>query len=430
MVGTLTLCVLVIGMFIAYATLRPRPYDPYRDFAAEFRSLMLEHAAFGDPAENRWALFDQVLRLKFEAEQAAIAAHNPGVPRIAYDSIIDNDERLATFRPAATAAIETMTRTGVFDLLAELARDPRVVPPEASNRVSIDALVPEDQELRNLTRAVNVRFRQSIDRNDVEGAIAAMKAKMAIARVSYGAPTLTCHFLGQAIDLWIQRDAIEVARLPDIARADIARIMEIVQPPPDIEYTLHGERLWVLEQISKTPPSPIPFVGPNPARDSVDLELYFDLCLAFARGEPTPQLRDGETPEEWAERRFLKSSTASMFAPAIEGFLAASRLGNAEFAGTLTCLALEAFHAEHSRYPAALTELIPDILPELPASPFDPNGLVYRLPSAENDLDGRAYLLYSIGADGIDNGGIEHPEGGHFGLVKDKGAGYDFVFGR
>lgn len=70
----------------------------------------------------------------------------------------------------------------------------------------------------------------------------------------------------------------------------------------------------------------------------------------------------------------------------------------------VTACALERYFLAHHAYPAALTELVPAYLERVPADPVDGEPMRYRL-----TVDGR-FQLYSIGADGKDDGGaIEWP---------------------
>ena len=72
-------------------------------------------------------------------------------------------------------------------------------------------------------------------------------------------------------------------------------------------------------------------------------------------------------------------------------------------------LAIEAFYARHSRWPGALDELVPDILPEAPIDPIHGGTFGYRL--VDSDRFGRPYILYSFGLDATDDGGIEFNSG-------------------
>jgi hypothetical protein len=69
-----------------------------------------------------------------------------------------------------------------------------------------------------------------------------------------------------------------------------------------------------------------------------------------------------------------------------------------------TAIALERFHLVHHTYPAELSELAPEYFPSVPVDPMDGHDIRYRL-----NPDG-TYLLYSVGHDGVDDGGDPTPE--------------------
>ncbi|MHB9134320.1 MAG: hypothetical protein ACYDBB_24885 [Armatimonadota bacterium] len=71
----------------------------------------------------------------------------------------------------------------------------------------------------------------------------------------------------------------------------------------------------------------------------------------------------------------------------------------------MTVLAIRAYHKEHGSYPPSLQALVPAYLSAVQTDPFAPGKpLQYR-------LNGQAYLLYSIGPDGKDNGGTPSADG-------------------
>lgn len=67
----------------------------------------------------------------------------------------------------------------------------------------------------------------------------------------------------------------------------------------------------------------------------------------------------------------------------------------------VTALALKRYHLRHGQYPAELSALVPEFLKMVPRDPVDGQPLRYK-------LDG-AFLLYSIGVDGVDNKGDASP---------------------
>jgi hypothetical protein len=69
----------------------------------------------------------------------------------------------------------------------------------------------------------------------------------------------------------------------------------------------------------------------------------------------------------------------------------------------LVMVAVERFRQAHQRWPNALEELVPPFLEKIPDDPYTGTRLLYRrLP------DG--VVIYSVGPDGVDNGGNIRPQ--------------------
>ena len=66
-------------------------------------------------------------------------------------------------------------------------------------------------------------------------------------------------------------------------------------------------------------------------------------------------------------------------------------------------LALASFRGENSRFPERLNELVPKYIAELPKDRFADVDYVYR-------QEGKGYILYSVGYNGKDDGGMEQGE--------------------
>lgn len=88
----------------------------------------------------------------------------------------------------------------------------------------------------------------------------------------------------------------------------------------------------------------------------------------------------------------------SLFIPAIGGVTKQVDVANMRLDMTKIALALAVYHREHDAYPASLDALTPGLLETIPPDPFSGKPLVY-------ERRGDGYLLYSVGEDGIDNGG-------------------------
>src|SRR6266571_4088992 len=64
----------------------------------------------------------------------------------------------------------------------------------------------------------------------------------------------------------------------------------------------------------------------------------------------------------------------------------------------MTELALRCYQSEKLHLPARLEELVPSYLSNVPQDPFSRRPLIYR-------PQGKKWLLYSVGLDGVDDGG-------------------------
>ena len=98
------------------------------------------------------------------------------------------------------------------------------------------------------------------------------------------------------------------------------------------------------------------------------------------------------------------SGTSSYTDPKKRSSLVSSRAimekSRAENRLLMTALALHAFQKDNNRYPEKLDELRGKYLQEVPSDPFGADTpLRYK-------IEGEKYLLYSIGPDGVDNGGV------------------------
>jgi RNA polymerase sigma factor (sigma-70 family) len=72
----------------------------------------------------------------------------------------------------------------------------------------------------------------------------------------------------------------------------------------------------------------------------------------------------------------------------------------------VTALALQSYHVDKGTYPNSLQDLVPGYMPDLPRDLFDQNDTL------RYSRTGSSYLLYSVGPDGVDNGGQATPGSG------------------
>jgi hypothetical protein len=99
-------------------------------------------------------------------------------------------------------------------------------------------------------------------------------------------------------------------------------------------------------------------------------------------------------------------NTSARMESTVGAFVSQSLREQTEAQMAAAAIALKRFHLAHNSYPATLEELAPIFLRHLPIDYMDGKNLRYRL-----NADG-TYVLYSVGSDGIDNGGDAVPPPG------------------
>jgi hypothetical protein len=108
-----------------------------------------------------------------------------------------------------------------------------------------------------------------------------------------------------------------------------------------------------------------------------------------------------------ADRRFTEAMRSlredavltRLLLPALQKISEATRRKAAQVRCAAVVLAAERYRRAHKRWPATLAELTPKYLAAVPLDPFDGKPLRYR-----RAADG--VIVYSVGHDGIDNGGV------------------------
>lgn len=112
------------------------------------------------------------------------------------------------------------------------------------------------------------------------------------------------------------------------------------------------------------------------------------------------------------------------FAPALGSFRQAADSARTIAAGTRVLLRIERHRLDTGAAPASLGELVAADPEADLIDPMTGKSFLYARPA--DDPHGRAYILYAAGADGRDDGGVEHEERPERAL-QPRGAGTDYV---
>ncbi len=111
------------------------------------------------------------------------------------------------------------------------------------------------------------------------------------------------------------------------------------------------------------------------------------------------------TRAAWWEAGALNENLRTIFSRSVQTFSAdLDELEKAEIARqmALSALAVKRYQLRHAAYPPELAALVPEFLPSVPRDPVDGKPLRYQ-------SIGKTFLLYSVGNDGVDNGGDPAP---------------------
>lgn len=404
-------------VWIAQAVLWFGPEPPAVDYQASWSELAAEANGLANSAgENAWGLVEEASR----AASAIEAEFGRGRP-------IDYDEAIADPESVGARALAALEARGVFELLDRLAADPRGVRP-----ASPSPMLEQDFGLsaaREIARAQTARFVAAYRAGDEQTAAAAFRQTLALGRIVGNQPTIMERLVGIAIvGSACDKARTELtARRPSEATAlAMLESLDLAAMSP-AQTMLEGERIAALDTIAATLGSSRLKVMSRGAQ-MAKLNEVFDAMTAAAALPRSPEreraMEEIESVGDGLGRQFI---VVGMLVPSIRSAIHTADVSAATVAGTRLMLAIEAYAARHGAPPEALSELTPEVLPELPGDPFNAAGFVYRRVDPAQDPLGRDYLLYSTGLDGKDDGGKTHPKGAHVAFQK-AGAGFDDVF--
>jgi hypothetical protein len=418
------------------------------------------------PGKDAWPLIDQALKrlaTVHEAlvEQGASEVDSFGEADIEYRRIISPEAGDSEAPALELAALARLEEEGIFELLDEIAACPRAIVPLPHNQALLNWDTSHLRSAQQLALAAAASAKLALDAGDEPVFVQRFEQALALGRLASHQPSAMGWLTGAACTSLALRQARSALPEHDLSPASCARVLTIIERnrPAPIAHALRAERLILLDVIARTytldlegdgrldmqnlqslglGPGPIgppqgAGGGSSPAPPGVadreemiaTVDAYF-LPVIEAAQQPRYERADLTDHEEsvtdsltW-RHTFLPTILPSLVLP-----LGQSDVLAMEIAGTQTMLALEVYRGEQGAYPATLASLAPDILGELPLDPYGGRPMGYRL--LERDPYGRGYLLYSVGADGVDNGGKYPAEQPWRALRYTPGEAWDYV---
>lgn len=232
-------------------------------------------------------------------------------------------------------------------------------------------------------------------------------------------PLVMTRMIGDAIDaLAMARVRDVLTREPDARWIDaIQAVLDRRRPDPSVDYTLGGEELFVLDSVGWVfqKPGRVRLGRFSPEIRAMTQQNYNFALGTYARNRDlvkakfTDARAQAGTPlyqrtvNLWARTGYI---LPDILAVNFEDVLKQDDYVKLELAGVRVMIALERHRLARGSYPETLESLFPEALAELPIDPWSGAPLRYRLVDPATDPQGRGYLLYSIGADRVDDGAV------------------------
>lgn len=384
-----------------------------------------------------WAMLELAFARLQELESAHAPNPMPAVntrPVIIDYSLIEIDNISQRFetdaeyqnacRTVSLAMMEHFQPGGLFSQLDALAQYQRAVRPISLTATSpaINITIPSLGQARRLSRINLARMHLALQASDEKGFIAACESNLAIARFLSYQPSIIDVIVALAIEnITLRRLIMGLSATPSAGLvADAKRALEKQKVtrtsdyPWDGEYTFTLDTIcWVFADTSNTrfgrfSPSLMKFTQGSLhgklgtfAGNKNELQELFSQTAQYANvlranRAAVPTLMAGNT--DYLLISLLAPSSFRVIEGKDESQLLRDSLS--------LMIALEEFRIASAKYPSTLSELVPTHLKSLPLDPCSGSPIGYKLIDASSDPFKRPYILYSVGHDQVDDGGI------------------------
>lgn len=328
----------------------------------------------------------------------------------------------------ARRMVDEYKAAGLYDVMAgipacRLAVAPIDLAPDAPP-IGLD--LPYLGTMRSLTRICAARMAVARERGDRESYLAAFEQGLALGRVASQQPFLIDGLVANAVDALMLDQVEDALRRPPPADwlDGLAAAMLRQRWSVNAAFHFEGERLMGVETIAWTFSDSSRF---RFGRFSPGLSLAIDTSspgVGYRLGSFSENITAYNQAFETAKKRVasdpvnrLPSSTPTtgslalvdLLVPALDRAVASCDQIEFQRRAVSLHLAIERYRAAHSRPPGALSALVPEYLDLLLLDPYSGRPFIYKV-LPEPDANGRAYLLYSVGTDGEDDGGVSGEE--------------------
>ncbi|HWB12076.1 MAG TPA: hypothetical protein VG826_22815 [Pirellulales bacterium] len=279
--------------------------------------------------------------------------------------------------------------------------------------------LPHVQQLRAAVRLLQLETAVAAHRGRLDDTTEAVLAMFAAARSLEQEPILVSQFVRMAFT-GIARGRVVWLLSAGVLNDSHLKRLDTELSATDYENSfrraLLGERSIGIQTF--TDPEPLGSEAPRlplGLMASSDETLYLQIMREMiAAGELRGSERIRALDQVDTQLKTLAGETTAKFrypmtlllVPALSASAEATSRNEADRDATRVAIAIERFRLREGRLPSTTDELVPAYLEELPNDPFvgGSSKLKYRVDAAE-------YRVYSVGSDGVDDGGVSEPPG-------------------
>ncbi len=418
------------------ARLSPK-YPASRDYAQAFVELSRRSQGIESNDQNGFSLLMAAVSAVEKANDDA-AGHPMGTAEGDIKWVVDLAKLIDSPSPDP-AELETgrrllaaMKTRGVFTKLHDLSKLRGTARPKEVSllmRASFSEIPPS----RVIARAERMRMRLAAQEKHWDECADAAVETAALAKAFLRRGTIAENLVGIACASALVREAGAIAASPGggVPAPTLRRLLAAADslPAADLVSAVDCDRLATFEAIERC----VPNAGDADTAPAPELlkraAEMFDLMLAAAHAPTPAQHRPRlDDLQKWTAALPANQQILAARSAPLARALASRDQFNTERDGLRLLVAIELFRAECKKPPASLNDLVPSFLPSVPADVFAADHLFrYTRTDPAKDPAGRAYLLYSVGSDGQDNGGKTHPASNTAALSGEAGRGYDFL---
>lgn len=376
-----------------------------------------------------------------EATRAVTRRAMKALGESAFDKELDAVAAAHRFVPPMVGTLEYLSNLVSFG----------VTPPEES--VLVQVLPIDAGQCRTIASLMCARLHDAAKSGEWNAAVQAIERGLAVSRAISHGPTLIHHLVGHAVMQSIVKETLDAVSRFQVPEPILIRIREVLARQanghPNVTLAFEGERLVAMDAYKRLfkPDGTLdlarvgPFLksslrAPPPQgmlKQTVRLDVTIRRTDEFIAQAKTwgilasPVRKETPDPDDALVKRDPRDAVVQIFMAAISKAAMSNDVSTSYVAALRTVLAAELLHRRTGKWPTSWDDLVGKTTDTPEIDPFSGKPLILK-PTAAPGLLGRTYMVYTVAADTIDDGGKEHPEDTMNAYFPSRGKGFDFIF--